>query len=117
MFSDTWTDIIVTDTHQSDGLRSIIRQSVWRHTFWKIIPGHKLKSNRKVFVDKFIHPPFYLPLLLSGRFMVDMKTHLTLLPFDMCIIGTLASEQPNHRLVQEMLCSMCRRIFLFMMFV
>jgi hypothetical protein len=42
-----------------------------------------------------------------------MKTHLTLLPFDMSIERALTPEKPDHRLVQKMFRRMgWRKLFL-----
>ena len=45
--------------------------------------------------------------------MVKIKTHLALFPFNMRIMRPLATEQPDHGLIQEMLCRMrWRELFL-----
>ena len=86
MTAYTGTNIIIADTDQSDGVGGILRQTVGRDFWRKIVPRNELEGHRQVLVDHLIHPEFYLLLLLTRRLVVKIKTHLALLPLYMRII-------------------------------
>jgi hypothetical protein len=117
VFAYTRTNIVVTDSYQSDSVRGIFRQTVERDFLWEIITGYKLESDREILVDKSIHATFYLLLLLTGGLVVEIETHLALLTLHMGIIAPLTTEDTDHRLVKQMLCSMSGRKLVFIMFV
>jgi len=103
MTANAGTDIIVADAHQADGLAGIVRQSVKRHALRQIVLRDKLEGHRQVLVNQALHLTLYLTFLLTTRFVVEAERHLALLALNVGIEGTLAAEQPNHGLVQEVL--------------
>ena len=113
MTANTGTDIIVANTDQSDSVGGILRQTIGRNLLREIVTGDKLKGYGQILVDQLIHPTLDLLLLLAGRLMVKIKTHLALLTLNMRIIRPFATKQPDHGLVQQMLRRMCwRKLFL-----
>ena len=100
MFAYTRTNIVVTNTNQTDGLRGILRQTVDINALWQLVAGDILESYRQVFLYQLVHPSLNLLLLLTARLAIQMKTHLTLLPLNMGIIGTLTTKETDHSLVE-----------------
>ena len=117
MLADTRTDIVVADAHQTDGFRSIVGQAVEGDVVGNLIAGHIFESHRQVLVDKPLHLSLYLSLLLAAGLVIQMETHLALLPLYVSIIGTLTAKEPDHGLVQQVLCCMSWRKLFFVMFV
>ena len=117
MLADAGTDIIVADTDQTDGIGSIIGQTVETDIVWQLIAGDELECNGQVFLDELVHTTLYLLFLLARRLVVEMEAHLALLPLDMGIIGTLTAKDTDHGLIQKMLCRMTWRVFFFIVVV
>lgn len=85
-------------------------------SFLQLVAGDELESDGQILINQFAHPALYLLLLLSGGLMVETETHLALLPLYMGIERTLTAEDPDHRLVQQVLCRMRRwELFLIML--
>lgn len=117
MFANARTDIIVANANQTDGTGYIVRKTVERDFIGQLAELAELEGNGQVFVDKTLHLTLYLLLLLTGGLAVEIETHLALLALDVCIIGTLASEEAYHGLVEQMLCRMGRGEFILVMLV
>lgn len=117
MFANARTDIVVANANQTDGAGHIVRKTVERDLIGQLAELTELEGDGQVFVDKTLHLALYLLLLLTGGFAVEIETHLALLALDVCIIGTLASEEAYHGLVEQMLCRMGRGKFILVMLV
>ena len=117
MLANTWTNIIITDTNQTQGITSIIRQTIEFHLCWNVITIYELVSYWHIKLYQAIHLRLNLLLLLAGRLVIDYEGHLTLLALDMGILATLATKHTNHQLVEQMLSRMSRRELLLMMLV
>lgn len=117
MFANAGTDIVVANANQTDGAGHIVRKTVERDLIGQLAELTELKGDGQVFVDKTLHLTLYLLLLLTGGLAVEIETHLALLALDVCIIGTLASEEAYHGLVEQMLCRMGRGKFILVMLV
>ena len=116
MLADTRTDIIITDTNQSDGIGYIFWQTTGIDALWQIIERNKLECDRQILLNEFVHPHFDHLLFLTARLMIQMKTHLTFLPLYMGIKRSLTAKDTYHRLVQKMLRRMCRwKLFLIVL--
>ena len=109
MLTDTGAHVVVANPHQTDGVGDIVGQTTGIDTFRQFVTSHELISHWQVVANQFIHPRFNLLLLLTARLVIEMKTHLTLLPLDMSIERALTPEKPDHRLVQKMFRRMGRR--------
>ena len=115
MLADAGADVVVADAHEADGLGGIVGQTVCTDSLGQFIAGDELEGDGQVFVDEFVHPALYLLLLLARWLVVEIETHLALLPLDVGIITPLAAEQADHRLVQQVLSGVSgRELFLVM---
>ena len=117
MFANTGADIVVTDAHEADGVRGIIGQAGLIDLLRQFVTGDKLKRHGQIFFDQLVHATLYLFLFLTTGLLIEMETHLTLLPLDMGIVRTLTTEEPLHGLIQQMLCGVRWRKFLLVMIV
>lgn len=117
MLADAGTDIIVADTDQTDGIGSIIGQTVETDIVRQLITGDELECDGQVFLDELIHTTLYLLFLLTRRLVVEIEAHLALLALDMGIIRTLTAKDADHGLIQKMLRRMTWRKFIFIVVV
>ena len=85
MLADTRTDIIITDTNKSDGIRHIFWQTTGIDALRQLIARNKLESDRQILLNEFVHPHLNHLLFLTAGLMIQMKTHLTFLPLYMGI--------------------------------
>jgi len=114
---NTWTDIVVANAHQTDGVRSIIGQTTGIDFLRELITGDELEGDRQIVINQLVHATLYFLFFLTRGLMIDMKAHLALLTLDMSIERALAAEEPDHRLVQQMLRRMCRGKLFLVVFV
>ena len=117
MASYAGTDIIVSDSYKTDSVARIGWQTVCRHIGRQGVEGDELEGDRQILVNQLVHAPLYLFLLLPRRLVVKQETHLTLLPLNMGIEGTVASKEPNHGLIQQVLCRVSGRELLLVVVV
>jgi hypothetical protein len=99
MATDAGTDIVIAYAYQTDGIGGIVGKAIGTDTLWQLVATDKLEGDWQVFVNEPLHLAFYGTLLLTGGFVVEKETHLTLLALYMGIMGTLAAEEPYHGLV------------------
>jgi hypothetical protein len=117
MFANAGTDIVVANANQTDGAGHIVRKTVDRDFIGQFAELTELEGDGQIFIDKALHLTFYLLLLLTGGLVIQIETHLALLSLNVCIIGTLASEEAYHGLVEQMLCRMGRGKLILVMLV
>ena len=117
MFANTGADIVVTDAHEADGVRGIIGQAGLIDLLRQLVAGDKFERHGQICFDELVHATLYLFLFLTTGLLIEMETHLTLLPLDMGIVRTLTTEEPLHGLIQQMLCGVRWRKFLLVMIV
>ena len=117
MLADAGTDVIVADAHEADGFGGIVRQTGLVDLFRQLVAADELEGHGQVCFDELVHATLYLLLFLATGLLFEMEAHLAFLPLDMGIIGTLTTEEPLHGLIQQMLCGVRWRKFLFIMIV
>ena len=115
VLADAGTDVVVSNAYQADGFGNIIGQTAGIYRRRQLVARDKLESDGQILVDQLVHTPLNLLLFLTAGLMVEVKAHLTLLTLNMGVEGTLAAEETDHRLIQQMLCCMrWRKLFLIM---
>ena len=117
MLADARTDVVVADAHKAYLLRHILWQTVYPNAFRHVVDVNILVDDGQVFCNEVVHARLYLLLFLTRRLMVEREAHLAFLAFDVRIIGASTPKHPHHGLVQEMLCRMCRRKLVLVMFI
>ena len=110
-------DVVVTDANQTDGVGGILWQTVGTDLRGKFVTRDKLEGDGQIVVDELLHLAFYLLFLLPTGLVVEVEAHLALLALDMGIVGAFATEDANHRLIQEVFRRVCWRKFLLVMLV
>ena len=109
VFTNTGADVVVAYAHQSHDITGIVGQPFEADALGQLVTTDELEGDGQVFVNQTIHLLLNHLLVLSRRLTLETETHLALFTFDVGIVGTLTTEQPDHRLVEQMLGSMCRR--------
>ena len=115
--SDAGTDVVVTNTYQSDGFAGIVGQSAQFNAVRQFVASDILERHGQVGLYQFVHASLYLFLLLSAGLLVQVETHLALFPFHMSIIAAPTVEHPDHGLIEQMFGCVSRRKLLLVMFV
>ena len=115
MLTNTRTDVIIANNHESERLAGIFGQFVERYTFRDIVTSHKLISHRQIRINKFIDFCFDSSNLLFCRALCQIKINLALFSLNMSIFRPRAAEHFHHRGIEQMLRRMRRFKLLLVM--
>ena len=111
MRADAGTHIIIAHAHQSQRVRGLIGQALQADLGRHFVAGDKFVRDGQMGVYHLVYTACNLFHLLGRGLCRQLIVYLTLLAFYVCVVGTLASEHPHHRLVQNVLGSVHGRVF------
>ena len=117
MLANAWTNIVVANANQTQGVAGIVWKTVYLHTSWDVVTIHKLVGHWHIKLYQAIHLRLDRLLLLAGRLVINHEGHLALFALDMGILAALATKHTNHQLVEQMLSRMSRRELLLVMLI
>ena len=106
MLANTRAYIEVADSYKPNLLACILRQPAPVYALGQVVDINSLERHRHVGLYHLVHHLLYGLLLLPCRLVVEYIANLALLPLHMSIGRTLATEEPNHYLIEKMLGSM-----------
>lgn len=109
--------IVVADQDQPQRLAGIGRQFAEVHQFGGFFVRYEARCDGQMPVDDGIDLCLDGRDLFVGRASGQLVVALALLSLDMSVARTRATEHPHHRLVEDMLGRMHRRILLFVVLV
>ena len=70
VLSDAGTDVVVTNTYQSDGFAGIVGQSAQFNAVRQLVASDILERHGQVGLYQFVHASLYLFFLLSAGLLV-----------------------------------------------
>ena len=117
MATDTGTDVVIADTHQSDGVGGIVGQTGLVDLLGQLVAADELERHGQIFLDELVHAALDLFFLLATGLLIEAEAHLALLTLDMGIIGALTAEEALHGLIQQVLGGVSRGKLLLVMLV
>ena len=113
--AQTRTHIVITHINQTQSLAGILGQTAQVNAIWYLIARNVFGYYGQILADDLVHAGLNLAHLLIGQRLRQIIIALALFALNMVHSGTPAMEHIVHSAVQDVLCSMRRRVFILVM--
>ena len=111
--ADAGAEVVVADADEAEGLAGIVGELPEVHLGRHLATLHELVANGQTLCYHHVDAALNLRHLLVGGAGVEEIVALALLALDMRIARPRTAKHPHHRLVQNMLRRMHRRVLVF----
>ena len=115
MRAQTRTHIVITHINQTQSLAGILWQTAQVNAIRYLIARNVFGNHGQIQADDLVHAGLDLAHLLIGQRLRQIIIALALFALNVVHSGTPAMEHIVHSAVQDVLCSMRRRVFILVM--